>query len=233
MQPFGMLQNVLAWRLQIADDDDTETVRRKIVEGIAPLFDEDGLAAGPPAGAARGRRLLGQPACARHRRRRAPDPQPRLPRRGAGAAPHRAAQTARRSLLLLDDLHWADDGSLDFISYLAQVNRDVPMLLLCLTRPTLFERRPDWALLYGTHQRIELQAAGQARQPRTRGRAAAAAGQGARGAARTAHRRRRRQPVLHGRTGAHAGGQRRHRHRRRALAAGGRQAARPPRCRRR
>ena len=41
-----------------------------------------------------------------------------------------AAQDGAPIVLLLDDLHWADDGSLDFLNYLAQVNRDVPMLML-------------------------------------------------------------------------------------------------------
>jgi hypothetical protein len=77
---------------------------------------------------------------------------------------HAAAQLFRRVsaqgtptpiVLLLDDLHWSDDGSLDFLNYLIQVNRDVPMLVLGLTRPTLFERRADWPGTSGA-QRIEL-----------------------------------------------------------------------------
>jgi predicted ATPase len=65
---------------------------------------------------------------------------------------HAAAQMFRRFafqndapiLLLLDDLNWADDGSLDFLSYLVQVNRDVPTLIVAMARPTLLERRADW-----------------------------------------------------------------------------------------
>ena len=47
-------------------------------------------------------------------------------------------------VLLLDDLHWADDGSLDFLAFLFEADRDVPMLVLGLTRPELFERRAGW-----------------------------------------------------------------------------------------
>src|SRR6476659_6715490 len=57
---------------------------------------------------------------------------------------------------MLEDLHWADDGSLDFLTYLTQVNRDVPMLMMGLTRPTLFERRSDWGGIDGIHQRVDL-----------------------------------------------------------------------------
>ena len=65
---------------------------------------------------------------------------------------HAAAQLFRRVaeqgnlpiVLLLDDLHWADEGSLDLLRYLAKANHDVPILVLGLTRPTLFERHADW-----------------------------------------------------------------------------------------
>ena len=59
-------------------------------------------------------------------------------------------------MLVLDDLHWGDDGSLDFINYLFQVNRDVPAFLLCLARPSLFERRSRWASVESTYTRIDL-----------------------------------------------------------------------------
>src|SRR4029079_17333195 len=59
-------------------------------------------------------------------------------------------------VLQIEDLHWADDGSLDFLDHLCEVNRDVPMLMLCLSRPTLFERRPDWGSREEIHQRIDL-----------------------------------------------------------------------------
>ena len=45
-------------------------------------------------------------------------------------------------VLQLEDLHWADDGSLDF---LAALHDDSPPLLLLLAlRPQLLERRPAW-----------------------------------------------------------------------------------------
>jgi predicted ATPase/class 3 adenylate cyclase len=47
-------------------------------------------------------------------------------------------------LLLLDDAHWADDGSLDFVAALLAAAPAAPLLLLALARPALFERRPAW-----------------------------------------------------------------------------------------
>jgi len=44
-------------------------------------------------------------------------------------------------VLALDDLHWADPGLLDLVEHLAASARDVPILLLCVTREELGEER--------------------------------------------------------------------------------------------
>ena len=55
------------------------------------------------------------------------------------------ALAERRPLVLVfEDIHWADDGLLDFIDHLADWSRGVPLLVLCTARPELFERRPGW-----------------------------------------------------------------------------------------
>ncbi len=53
---------------------------------------------------------------------------------------------AERSPLVLvfEDLHWADEGLLDFIEHVADWSRDAPLLLLCTARPELQERRGGW-----------------------------------------------------------------------------------------
>jgi class 3 adenylate cyclase len=48
-------------------------------------------------------------------------------------------------LMVFEDLHWADEGLLDFIEELVERTIGHPILILCLTRPELLERRPDWA----------------------------------------------------------------------------------------
>jgi class 3 adenylate cyclase len=51
----------------------------------------------------------------------------------------------RRPLVLVfEDLQWADDELLDFLDALAERLRGVPLLVVCTTRPELFERRPGW-----------------------------------------------------------------------------------------
>ena len=155
-QPYGLLRDVLAWRLQIADSDDADTARRKLVEGIAPLLGDDGEAQAHVLGHLIGLDFSSSP----HVRGLLDDA-----RQLRNRAFHAAAQTVRRMteqeahpvMILLDDVHWADEGSLDFINYLFQVNRDVPTFLLCLTRPSLFERRSSWASIESAFIRIDLQ----------------------------------------------------------------------------
>ena len=46
--------------------------------------------------------------------------------------------------LVFEDLHWADPGTLDFIDDLVEWSRGLPMLIITVARPELFEHRPDW-----------------------------------------------------------------------------------------
>jgi class 3 adenylate cyclase/tetratricopeptide (TPR) repeat protein len=48
------------------------------------------------------------------------------------------------TVLLFEDLQWADTGLLDFIEYLLEWSRASPILVVSLARPELFERRVDW-----------------------------------------------------------------------------------------
>ena len=48
------------------------------------------------------------------------------------------------TILLFEDLHWADDALLDFVEYLLDWARDRPIFILTTARPELIERRPTW-----------------------------------------------------------------------------------------
>ncbi|HET8894246.1 MAG TPA: AAA family ATPase [Gaiellaceae bacterium] len=50
----------------------------------------------------------------------------------------------RPLVLVFEDLHWADDGLLDFVDHLADWVSGVPVLLVGTARPELLERRPGW-----------------------------------------------------------------------------------------
>jgi class 3 adenylate cyclase len=50
----------------------------------------------------------------------------------------------RPTLLVFEDLHWADSSLLDLVELLAARLRDLPILLLVLARPELLDARPSW-----------------------------------------------------------------------------------------
>ena len=153
--PYGLLRDLLAWRFEILDGDSQAVAQAKLAQGLGPMFGER---------AAEQTALIGQ-----------------LIGLDYGADPHiagianEAKQIRDRAFhalaqyfrllhqstdspiaLLLDDLHWADEGSLDFVNHLAQACRDVPIMVLCLTRPTLYERRRLWGSGQHNHERIDL-----------------------------------------------------------------------------
>jgi DNA-binding SARP family transcriptional activator len=51
----------------------------------------------------------------------------------------------RPLVLVFEDLHWADDGLLDFVDALVEWVSGVPLLVVATARPELLERRPAWA----------------------------------------------------------------------------------------
>lgn len=48
------------------------------------------------------------------------------------------------TLLVFEDIHWADPNMLDLVLALAGLTRRVPLMLLTLARPELVDVRPDW-----------------------------------------------------------------------------------------
>ncbi len=152
---YGVLRDLFFWRFEIHDSDSLADAAGKLNHGFAPVF---GAAAGEQAA------LVGQLigldfSASPHIAGILADP-----RQIRDRAFHAAAQFFRQLsagsghavTVLLDDLHWADDGSLDFVNHLCAACRDVPMLVLCATRPTLFERRPLWGSGQKQHERIDL-----------------------------------------------------------------------------
>ncbi len=52
---------------------------------------------------------------------------------------------AKPFVVVFDDLHWAEETLLDLVEHVADLSRDAPLLLLCMARPELLERRPSWS----------------------------------------------------------------------------------------
>src|SRR5262249_22681451 len=54
------------------------------------------------------------------------------------------AAAQRPLVVVLDDIHWAEQTLFDLVEHVADLSRGAPILLLCLARPELLERRPAW-----------------------------------------------------------------------------------------
>ena len=55
-----------------------------------------------------------------------------------------ALANERPTVLVFEDIHWADAGMLDLLEVFASRIRDVPLLLVALARPELLERHAAW-----------------------------------------------------------------------------------------
>jgi class 3 adenylate cyclase len=51
---------------------------------------------------------------------------------------------SRSTVLVFEDLHWADEALLELLEYLAEWLEGVPLVIVCAARPELYERRPGW-----------------------------------------------------------------------------------------
>ena len=73
------------------------------------------------------------------------------------STPAEAAHQVKATLLVVEDIHWSDDGSLDLIDHLARTCQGAPMMIVCLARPILFERRPAWGEGLSAQTRMSLE----------------------------------------------------------------------------
>src|SRR5438477_435812 len=50
----------------------------------------------------------------------------------------------RPLVVVFDDVHWGEPAFLDLVEHVADLSRGAPILLLCMARPELLDRRPAW-----------------------------------------------------------------------------------------
>ncbi len=55
-----------------------------------------------------------------------------------------AMTTANPTVLVFEDMHWADEAMLRFVEMLGSIGPGVPLLVVATARPELRERRPGW-----------------------------------------------------------------------------------------
>ncbi len=158
-QPFSLMRDIFANRFDIQDSDSSPVARQKLEGGIvellaaakSPSTGEDAIAHAHIIGQLVGldfrsspwlREILNDPHALRYRafqslvhffRAATHTPSARL-----------ANSPIKGAWLLIEDIHWCDDGSLDLLAHLASACRQAPLLIICLARPSFFERRPQW-----------------------------------------------------------------------------------------
>lgn len=148
-QPYGLLRDWLAPLVGLDGGQTGAAARTALQAVVAPLFDEDGEAAAALLGHLLGLDAHEHPAVralardGRQLRARAFHTALRVLRTAAGV-PTGPDARPQPLWLVLDDAHWADEGTLDFIAHLQAPGHDLDLRLLLLARPELAERRPDW-----------------------------------------------------------------------------------------
>jgi tetratricopeptide (TPR) repeat protein len=155
-QPFALLRDLFAFRFEILDSDPLDLVRQKIQTGFTDVFGNT------PAGEMRAHfigQLLGIDfTSSPYLKGTEGDPQQLRERAGIYLEEYLRGFTLQNpSAIFFEDIHWADDSSLDLIDQIARQTPNLPLIIICLTRPDLFERRPYWGEGLSYHRNLELQ----------------------------------------------------------------------------
>jgi len=144
LRPWGLLRSVLAVQCGVADTDSAQVARRKVVDGLSPWFSEPGERAERQA------QLIGQLSgldFADSPNVKGLDPRTLRDQALAAFRSYLHALATRGDALLVvlvEDLHWCDDSSLDLLQHLLAHAAELPLLLVMTARPALRARRTEW-----------------------------------------------------------------------------------------
>jgi len=151
-RPYALVRDLLSFRYEILDNDPPAIVRKKLEEGIREMIGEDlelahllgHLAGFDFADSPYIRGLLG-------------DAQQLMNRARLLFIRWIIKLSDRNPLLMyIEDLHRADNPSLDLLSTLIHENDSLPLLMVCTARPAFFEKRPSWGSGQRNHLRLDL-----------------------------------------------------------------------------
>jgi class 3 adenylate cyclase/tetratricopeptide (TPR) repeat protein len=163
--PFSLMRDVFANRFEIQDSDSSAVAREKLERGIVELLGgKDDVVHAHFIGQLLGldfasspwlREILNDPGQIRHRAFQSfAHFFKAVSRTGL---PPASDSPIKAAILYTEDLHWSDEGSLELLVHLASACRRVPLLIICMARPNLFERRSRWCEEFGNCKRLELQ----------------------------------------------------------------------------
>ncbi|MBN1954491.1 MAG: tetratricopeptide repeat protein [Anaerolineae bacterium] len=152
-RPYGLVRDLFAFRFEIQESDAAEVARQKLEQGFRRF-----VGAGWEEGAHFVGHLLGFDFSASPHLRGILDEARQIHDRALHELVRffAAATRERGAAVYLEDVHWADEGSLEVIEHLGRECREMALLLLALARPVLYERREDWGSGWAQHRRVEL-----------------------------------------------------------------------------
>ena len=154
-QPYSLLRDLFSFRFQIQENDSAYLVQQKIGTGFGEVFGQD------EAGQMRvhmiGQLLGFEYEESSYLHAVIEDPQQLRDRTTAYLGEYfQAISEISPSVVVLEDIHWADDSSLDLVNHLGHKTHKQRTLIVCLARQRLFERRPYWGEGLAHHRQLEL-----------------------------------------------------------------------------
>ncbi len=153
LQPYSLTRDLFSFRFEILDNDPLSVVHEKFNSGIAGFMDGRAEKVAPMIGQLVGFDFSDHPIV-----------QPKLE---DPEGFHREALgylgefflTATKTnpvLIQVEDIHWADERSLDLLNSLARENTEIPLFIIYMARPALYDRRPSWGEGQEFHARLAL-----------------------------------------------------------------------------
>ncbi|MBV9831799.1 MAG: AAA family ATPase, partial [Marmoricola sp.] len=151
----ALLRDLMAARLGIQIDDSRDEVRQRFVQGFADALGSDGRPDGERDGILVGAWLGFDTDDGTHDL--PSDPQA-LRDQGTVALGRYFQRLAEQApvVVLLEDLHWADDETLRWLDAVDPLLEDSRVLVVGTARPTLLETRPRWGEGLAHHVRLDL-----------------------------------------------------------------------------
>jgi len=152
--PYGLLRDLFINQFHVPDSPQIRTAQEKVEHGLNQVFGFD------QQGEMRSHiveQMLGFDQSASPHLKGLDDAQ-QLRKRAFNylAEYFQAVSKNGPTVIILEDIHWGDDSSLDIID---QLGREIPqqaLVIICLTRERLFERRPYWGEGETFHTRLQL-----------------------------------------------------------------------------
>ena len=154
--PYGLLKDVFTFRFQIQESDSANEVQKKFVDGFCEVLgvDDEGHMRAHIIGQLVGFDFSGS----HHLKGILDDPQQIHDRALMYMAEYfKGMSEAAPTVIFLEDIHWADDSSLDILNRLARRIPEQRLLVVCVARHRLIDRRPHWGEGLDYHRRLELQ----------------------------------------------------------------------------